>query len=72
MTTLKTKNWPWFALAALIGAVGLLALDGPARGMTVAVCVFTFLGACIRTLASESAEDVARIDRAGIGLFGGF
>jgi hypothetical protein len=58
----------WFAVTVLLFVVALVLLAGVARDVVVAVAVFGFLGACIRTIGLAvrdnpvNTEYVARRD----------
>jgi hypothetical protein len=58
----------WFGVTVLLFVVALAAMHGTAKNIVVAVAVFGFLGACIRTIGLAvrdnpvSTEYVARRD----------
>ena len=70
MSTLKTRRWPLFALAGLFFVTGVVVLDGPVAGVICFAAAMTFIGACIRALATEDSETVKRVEFTG--LIGGF
>jgi hypothetical protein len=57
-TTLRTKVWPWFVLAAVLLFVGALMLRGTPQVAVSFVAVLVFLAACIRK-AGLSVRDNA-------------
>jgi len=72
VTTIRTRRWPWFALSAVLWVLALVAFRGAAAGVVAFAALATFLGACLRGLAMDAAEDPERLEhlhRAGmIGL----
>jgi hypothetical protein len=66
--TLRTRGWPWFALAAVLLFVGAVVLSGTARSVVNSAAGFTFLGACIRQVGllmrdnPTQAETITRRD----------
>jgi hypothetical protein len=69
MTTLRTRGWPWFALAALLLFVGAVILSGTAQAVVNSAAAFTFLGACMRQvglLVRDNPTQVETITRRDI------
>jgi hypothetical protein len=68
MTRLRTRGWPWFALAALLLFVGAVILSGTPQAVVNSAAGFTFLGACIRQVGllvrdnPTQAETISRHD----------
>ena len=62
MTALKTKTWPWFAFAAVFVGLGLLAVEGAAGSIILAVGMISTLGGCIRFISrNETPRDEPRV-----------
>ena len=63
---MRTRTWPWFALAAVLLIAGYLLHAGIPQSMVRAAAVFAFLGGCIRQVGvmvrdnPTSAEMVTR------------
>ena len=66
MRVIKRRAWPWFLLAGLLSAVGVIVLDGAAGGLVCFAAVVVLIGACLRGLASSDPDAVKRAE------FGGF
>ena len=67
MTTIKHKAWPWLALAGLLTALGLFALDGAAAGVALILASIVVFAAVIRALRG-SVDDVEGMEKVGIGI----
>ena len=50
MHRLRTRTWPWFALAAVLLFVGVVILRGDARSVVESAAVLLLVAACIRAL----------------------
>jgi hypothetical protein len=50
VSRIRTRAWPWFALAALLLFVGAVIVHGSARSVVESVAVFLLVAACIRAL----------------------
>jgi hypothetical protein len=48
---------PWFAIAALLLVIALVAVHGTAAAMVAAAALFVFLGACLRALVLVLRDD---------------
>ncbi len=57
----------WFAVAFLLGVLGLFVVHGTAGGVLCAAAMAAFILACFLGLRGEHPEDRT----AGTGLFGG-
>ena len=51
MTALKTQASPWLLLSAPLIALGLLAFDGAAGSIVLAIGLVVAFGACIRFIS---------------------
>jgi hypothetical protein len=71
MSVLRTRSWPWFALAFALVSVGLV-LTGPAGGVLLFLASMSLIGACMRKLRG-TVHDVEGMEKvgAGIGVGGG-
>jgi cytochrome bd-type quinol oxidase subunit 2 len=50
-TSLKSSARPWFALAVVLTVAAFPILHDTAQGVVVAAAMFTFFGACIRSVS---------------------
>jgi len=55
--SLRTRTLPWFVLAAVLGVVALVALDGTAEAILFVVAVGVLLGAAIRAVGLAVRDD---------------
>ena len=58
---LKTRNWPWFSLAAALMLLTCLASNGIIAGIASLGALLSFLGACIHSLAEDVGDDPERL-----------
>lgn len=70
MQTLRTRTWPWFVLAAVILAVGVLVVGGDAGAIMAVVAAAVALAAAIRGVGLGVRDDPARQRLVGRGLGG--
>ena len=54
---LQTSSAPWFGLAGLLFALGVLVLAGADQEVALLVALFVFLGACLRGLVLAVRDD---------------
>lgn len=70
-TTLRTKVWPWFVLAAVL-FVGAVILRGTPQAAVSSVAVLMFLAACIRKVGLSVRDNAVGSEIAARrGLVGG-
>ena len=62
MTTLRTRGWPWFALALLLLVAGAVIVHGTARSVVESAAVFVFLGACMRQVGLLVRDNPTQVD----------
>jgi hypothetical protein len=63
MTVLKTRAWPWFALAVVLIAVGLFVIAGAVGTIVLAVGFLTLFGAGVRVVSRRDTrtEETRRV-----------
>jgi hypothetical protein len=69
---LRTRTLPWFVLAAVLGVVAIVVLNGTAEAVLFVVAVGVMLGASIRYVGLAIRDDPVRRDiLSRDGLMGG-
>ena len=70
MTALKTRTWPWIALAGALVALGLFAVHGVAGSILLACGLLTVFGVCIRFISrhDERPRDEPRLPAGHSGI----
>lgn len=72
MHVLRTRSWPWFALALAVFLVAVLGrvlrvLSPAAAGIVGFFAAMILIGACIRAL-HDSVDDVKDMEKIGMGI----
>jgi hypothetical protein len=70
MDTLQKRTWPWFLLAAIVFAVGILVVGGDTGAILVAVAAAIAIAAAVRGVGLAVRDDPARQRLVGRGLGG--